>query len=796
MSLSNQPASSRQVQPRPQAVFQQTVYNELGKAQRAAELKSPSGGGITPITVGESIPVVFCKRRASGEGGVFLSPRCAKFSFIEASGNITKRYWLVLSSGQLDSPTLTLFYGDIIQGAGTLYYNTACVFTPQKTLTTQELIDALPENVGDTNGSFAGLSCVDYSFTQAITESTAGSYSQAHIFVNFGVDVDLLSGAGTGASNLFSDLMSYLLQETAQVPNELIDTVSLGAAGTFMENNELFYDGLISQPQNLRDFLENGSFYFLVFITQENGKWGLTPRLPVTSAQQLDQSELVPVRTFTNDDILEGSFDIQYRDASETVPFCAVMSYRAETGLGAPEVKTVEVRYAGEALAGPFERYDLTEFCTTEAHADLIGKYIVALRRWTSHSASLSCPTDKVAGLSLGDFVKVNLSLEDSDGGEDDYIDTYLIKALSIGQAGTCRVELEHHPLTDSGGSRLVDQLTGNFIAPTIPVIGTVTITPSNIAPNTGEFVELVASTLNNPGDLKYSWSVPTGSNAPTGVKAQVLQWFFDFPADLGEYSCTVSSLTAIDSPQTGTIELIRGIGNVTVTVNQNDYAPGETLTITAAYSGNVTDVTWSWAGPAGTNAPVGSETSNVLTWTAGGAEDEGVYTVTASSVTGEDSPQQAQVQISFYPFVEAVGGTVTFDGDFKIHTFTENGTLIVLRDGGVGYDMEYLVCAGGGPVPLFVPNDWANGGAGGGGVLTGNITPPLGASTVQVGIARNYGGDFNAANSKLFSFTAIAGGQGDTRYPYNPAFQDDGMDGGCGGGRKGDAPILSLIHI
>jgi len=795
MTLYNEPPSSRQVQPRPQAVFQQTVYNELGKAQRAADLNQPTGGGVTPIAVGESIPVVFCKRRADGKGGVFISPRAAKFSFIEAGGNITKRYWLVLSSGQLDSPTLTIFYGDIIQGSGTLYYNTACVFTPAKTVTTQNLVDSLPETVGDANGTFTEISCLDFTFTQAVSDQSSDSYSQAHVFTNYGVEVELLTGAGNNASNLFSDLMNYLLQETAQVPSELIDTTGLGDAGTFLENYDLYYDGIISQPQNLRDFLENGSFYFLLFITQENGKWGLIPRLPVTSAGLFNQNELIPATTFTNSDILEGSFEIRYRDASETVPFCAVMSYRNETGIAAPEIKTVEVRYPGEALGGPFERYDLTEFCTSEEHADLIGKYIVALRRWTSHSATLSCSTDKIANVSLGSFVKVQLTLEDSDGGQDSYTEYYLVKAISFSQYGTCNLELEHHPVISPSDlrSRLVDQLTGNFIAPVIPLIGNASITPSNTAPRDGEFVTLTVGTQYDPGDKSYAWTIPAGSSAPTGVDTRILQWIFSFPQDLGEYGVSVSSAIATDTPQTAVVDLILGIGNVTITASRNDYANGETMTLTAAYSGNVEDVTWSWQGPAGTNAPVATETSNVLTWTTGGAEDEGIYTAVASSVTAEDSPQEAQTQLTWYPFVEAVGGTVTYDGDFKIHTFTENGTLFVLRSGGVTYDLEYLICAGGGPTPLFLQDPYAGGGAGGGGVLTGNLIPPLGAQTVQVGIGRQYATNFEAGNSSAFGLTAIAGGHSMIPNLFNPTWQNgNGMNGGCGGGTYPNIPFYT----
>ena len=40
-----------------------------------------------------------------------------------------------------------------------------------------------------------------------------------------------------------------------------------------------------------------------------------------------------------------------------------------------------------------------------------------------------------------------------------------------------------------------------------------------------------------------------------------------------------------------------------------------------------------------------------------------------------------------------ATGGTITYDGDYKIHTFTSSGNFVVTSDG----DVNVLVIAGGG---------------------------------------------------------------------------------------------------
>lgn len=981
MSLPSQPSGSDQLRAKPQAVFSQTSYNEIAKQASDAGLLRPSGSGLTPLAIGESIPLVFCKRTGEGTGGVFLSPRAAKLRFTEGStatvdpnyqdvlallpldnslldegptgltvinsnctfstsikqfgthslfdgiqdtayleipgatmdlsgawtcefwfrptlldtsrryvvhrnsspgfrievtttnwylyvdggtdssafGSIStnvwyhlaivsdgatgsklyvdgselctinswtdggagsatgirfgarqgstssgitgyyddiriskiarysgtftppttaypttgsagipliRNYWLVPSSGQLDNPSLTFFYGDQILGSGTLYYNTACPFTPVKTVTEQAYIDALPESVGDANGSFAGLSCIDYTY-----EDSTDTFFQAHVYTNFGVEVERLSIGGTGASNLFTDLMNYLLQETAQVPAELIDTTELASVGTLLENNNLFYDGAIQASTNLRQFLENGSYYFLVYVTQNEGKWSLTPRLPVNGSNQFDTGEIFPVKFFNADNIIADTFERTNRDVSETVPFAAVMSYRDEPGTAPSEVKSTEVRYAGEALGGPYERYDMSEFCTRQDHAELIGKYIIAMRRWSTHTVRFST-TEEELNLQIGDIFRLNLNVESSAGGTDSYNEVYQVISIEKSQTGLAVVEGQHFPLTPDGKSRITDQLFTNFVRPTQPLIKSFTVTPDIPSPTTGQTVTISPTLDTDLTNLFYQWTTPTGSTAGQGVTTEDLVFVYDEATDQGQYTLTVSSPDALDSPQSASVALGDAIGNVQVTPALRDFTSLNVITLTATFDGNVDDVIWSWAGPATTTAPVSTETSNVLTWTSAGAVDAGTYTVTATSATGFDSPQLAQGTIVFRPFYQMSGGVITTDGDYKIHTFESSGQLSISY-APEGETFEYLLVGSGGPGAY-------HGGGGGGGVLEGETSQDIGNYQIAVGssiTAPNQGG----GDTSGFGLTAFRGGDG---FDSDQVWQGyNGPDGACSGG-------------
>jgi hypothetical protein len=81
-----------------------------------------------------------------------------------------------------------------------------------------------------------------------------------------------------------------------------------------------------------------------------------------------------------------------------------------------------------------------------------------------------------------------------------------------------------------------------------------------------------------------------------------------------------------------------------------------------------------------------------------------------------------------FSPYFIATGGNVTYDGNFKIHTFLSSANLVVIGGPTTG-DVEYLVVGGGGAGGSA---DGAAGGGGAGGFRTGTVS----ILPLQVGVA------------------------------------------------------------
>ena len=131
---------------------------------------------------------------------------------------------------------------------------------------------------------------------------------------------------------------------------------------------------------------------------------------------------------------------------------------------------------------------------------------------------------------------------------------------------------------------------------------------------------------------------------------------------------------------------------------------------------------------------------------------------------------------------IAATGGTITTDGDYKVHSFTANGTFTPTSVPSTDNYVDYLVIAGG-------ASGGSNhgGGGGAGGMRTGVLTVTAQAYSITVGDggASATGTDIrgnNGANSVFSSITSTGGGGGGS-YDGTQAGKAGGSGGGGGSG-------------
>ena len=413
--------------------------------------------------IGEPIPIVFC-RRTGGAGGVLISPPATEARFSDdASSNITASYHLVLSEGQIDSIQVR----DVFQRACRVGTFTQTYDRRAGTFVAGNFIDNTPNLEAPyycgTGGTYDGLSTMAFSVT--IPAGFDHWNRQVHCFIRGGIRITRLLDSVTGPSNNVADLLLYLLRNSSRVPDAMIDTAtSFLAAATFTNVNGFWFNGLVSQSTNLRDWIGTTLQYFLLRQTRIGGKEALKPLVPTNNDGTIKTTAVSWVFTFTEQHINPDSSEITYTPLADRKPFCAVMLWRQQDDLGIPVMRTAEVRYTGTAVDTteidaaddgpyepddiPYEQHDLSGFCSTENHAVKVGAYILSKRRHVTHRLQLGVKPDAYnSTLAAGDLVRVRLERVPSTGASSVHDYLYEVDRISKTLTGEVQLDLTHFPV-------------------------------------------------------------------------------------------------------------------------------------------------------------------------------------------------------------------------------------------------------------------------------------------------------------------------------------------------------------
>jgi hypothetical protein len=149
-----------------------------------------------------------------------------------------------------------------------------------------------------------------------------GGIGQLRAWVPTGISVYRLIEQDNKPSNLFADLVYYLLTSKSQgvgnvVPAELIDVESLTIAAQFQRANRIFFDGVVEDSDSLRSFLYDNAALQLCNFTIKNGRFGMMPALPYDSNYEISTSPIAVEQIFTAGNIIEDSLQVQYIDAAQ-----------------------------------------------------------------------------------------------------------------------------------------------------------------------------------------------------------------------------------------------------------------------------------------------------------------------------------------------------------------------------------------------------------------------------------------------------------------------------------------------
>ena len=253
--------------------------------------------------------------------------------------------------------------------------------------------------------------------TIGFTVKSSGEISgieQLRLWSATGIPVKRLIEGDTAPSNLFADLVFYLLSNKTQgvgntVPAELIDEDSLRSTARFLKANKIFYDGAIEDSESFRSFIYDNAALQLCSFTIKNGRFGMIPALPVDSNDVISLQPIQVEQIFTAGNIIEDTLQLQYIDVSQRSNIQALVTWRVTVQNDLPYQASALVSWSDfdvNQKSTTEQSFDLGEFCTNREQALRTARFLLSVRRRVTKTVSFKTVPDAL-GVQPGSYIRV-----------------------------------------------------------------------------------------------------------------------------------------------------------------------------------------------------------------------------------------------------------------------------------------------------------------------------------------------------------------------------------------------------
>ena len=150
------------------------------------------------------------------------------------------------------------------------------------------------------------------------------------------------------------------------------------------------------------------------------GQFSLYPSVPFNKDYSIDLNAKAgdanfPIKALFTDGNVR-NFKTTMLSPEERQLFIAEVKYRKETRYGFPETRVTRVRLNNGFDRDPIEVFDMTQFCTSRAHAIKFAKFALRLRETVDHSISFETTPDAANTLAPGDYIRIGVSIQHQDG--------------------------------------------------------------------------------------------------------------------------------------------------------------------------------------------------------------------------------------------------------------------------------------------------------------------------------------------------------------------------------------------
>ena len=245
------------------------------------------------------------------------------------------------------------------------------------------------------------------------------TFNQISAYVKKGVKVErLIDDNGNETTNLydstnnFAEIAYSLLTNTDWGIGELlgirsVDRDNMVIAAKFCRANGFTWSGVLSEKQNLREFIFEQAGYCLLDFCINGGKFSLFPAVPYKSDFTIDYAAKPNIRALFTDGNIQ-DLKVSFLTPEERQPFQGIATYRKEKENKFPEKQSIGLRLknsGGDKL--PRETFDLSAFCTSEEHAKTFLKQVLKVRKEVDHGLTFSTTPQAAMHLEPGQYFRV-----------------------------------------------------------------------------------------------------------------------------------------------------------------------------------------------------------------------------------------------------------------------------------------------------------------------------------------------------------------------------------------------------
>jgi len=238
------------------------------------------------------------------------------------------------------------------------------------------------------------------------------SFTQFSAYFKEGISVKRLIDGGTGPTNLFPEITFALLTDPQIGAGDLIgvksvDEERMTIAAKFCRANRLFWDGVIVDEKNLREFIFQNAAYCLLDFTILGGRFALYPSVPFDENFKIDPNQRIQIKALFTDGNIK-NLKASFLSPEERQNFQGFATYRKEKLNGFAEPKTLGLRVTDAKDEDPREGFDMSLFCTSFEHASTFLKYALKTRELIDHGVSFQTTPQSAMHLAPGDYIRLH----------------------------------------------------------------------------------------------------------------------------------------------------------------------------------------------------------------------------------------------------------------------------------------------------------------------------------------------------------------------------------------------------